>query len=163
MGSVRQTLQPKTVLVLLLDQACCLSWEFHSWFRHSIQGFPMRPSTTTVTMLQPVDVESLGKALDINLLTPLTSETSTRLKAVKGLFGWLVPSTTRLYRGRVPRLTSDNFTCCHTRDRADTMTYVSAVHIKDNYTDTYPTSRERSATAGIEPRTSSTGVARSTD
>ena len=25
---------------------------------------------------------------------------------------------TRLDRGRVPRLTSDNFTCCHTRDRA---------------------------------------------
>ena len=39
------------------------------------------------------------------------------------LFGWLVglftsSSTTRLYRGRVPRLTSDNFMCCHTRDRA---------------------------------------------
>ena len=27
-------------------------------------------------------------------------------------------STTWLYRGRIPRLTSDNFTCCHTRDRA---------------------------------------------
>ena len=27
-------------------------------------------------------------------------------------------STTRLYSGQVPRLTSDNFTCCHTRDRA---------------------------------------------
>ena len=27
----------------------------------------MRPSTTTVTMLQPVDVESLGKALDTDL------------------------------------------------------------------------------------------------
>ena len=27
-------------------------------------------------------------------------------------------STTRLYRGRAPRLTSANFTCCHTRDRA---------------------------------------------
>ena len=26
-------------------------------------------------------------------------------------------SVTRLYRKRVPRLTSDNFTCCHTRDR----------------------------------------------
>ena len=35
---------------------------------------------------------------------------------------WLVgfvtsSSTTRLYRGRVPRLTSDNFTCFHLRDR----------------------------------------------
>ena len=34
------------------------------------------------------------------------------------LFAFLTSSsTTRLYRGRVPRLTSDNFTCCHTRDR----------------------------------------------
>ena len=39
------------------------------------------------------------------------------------LFVWLVgflssSSTTMLYHGRVPRLTSDNCTCCHTRDRA---------------------------------------------
>ena len=39
------------------------------------------------------------------------------------LFGWLVGfltslSATRLYRRRVPRLTPDNFTCCHTRERA---------------------------------------------
>ena len=35
------------------------------------------------------------------------------------LFGFLTSSsTTRLYSGRVPKLTSDNFTCCHTRDRA---------------------------------------------
>ena len=32
------------------------------------------------------------------------------------LFGFLTSSSTyRPYRGRVPRLTSDNFTCCHTR------------------------------------------------
>ena len=32
-----------------------------------------------------------------------------------GLFDFLMSlSTTRLYRRRVPRLTSDNFTCCHT-------------------------------------------------
>ena len=40
------------------------------------------------------------------------------------LFVWLVgflnsSSTTMLYRGWVPRLTSDNFTCCHTRDKAE--------------------------------------------
>ena len=39
------------------------------------------------------------------------------------LFVWLVgfltsSSTTRLYHGRGPRLTSDNFMCCHTRGRA---------------------------------------------
>ena len=34
------------------------------------------------------------------------------------LFGFLTSSSiTRLYRGRVPKLASDNFTCCHTRDR----------------------------------------------
>ena len=32
-----------------------------------------------------------------------------------------------------------------------------------HYTDTDPTSRERAATAGIEPGTSSLGIARSTD
>ena len=31
----------------------------------------------------------------------------------------LVPERPWLYRGRVPRLTSNNFTCCHTRDRAE--------------------------------------------
>ena len=34
---------------------------------------------------------------------------------------------------------------------------------RSHYTDTDPTSRERAATAGIEPDTSSSGVARSTD
>ena len=39
------------------------------------------------------------------------------------IFAWLVGfftswSATRLFRERVPRLTSDNFTCCHTRDKA---------------------------------------------
>ena len=35
------------------------------------------------------------------------------------LVGFLTSSlTTRLYRGRVPRLTSDNFMCNHTRDSA---------------------------------------------
>ena len=34
------------------------------------------------------------------------------------LSGFLASSsTTRLPRGRIPRLTSDNYKCCHTRDR----------------------------------------------
>ena len=47
------------------------------------------------------------------------------------LVGFLTSSTTtKLYRGRVPRLTSDNFTCCHTRDRARRpWLLVSAGHI----------------------------------
>ena len=45
------------------------------------------------------------------------------------LFVWTSSSTTRLYRGRAPRLTSGNFKCCHTRDRAMTMTSISAAHI----------------------------------
>ena len=72
------------------------------------------------------------------------------------LFGFLTSSSsTRLYRGRVPRLTSDNFTCCHTRDRAGDHDFCLS---RSHYTDIDPTSRERAATAGIEPRTSSPGA-----
>ena len=60
-------------------------------------------------------------------------------------------SSTRLYCG----LTSDNFTCCHTRDRAG--------RLLSQCTDTDPTSREQAATAGTETRASSAGAARSTD
>ena len=68
------------------------------------------------------------------------------------VFGWLVgfltsSSTTRLYRGRVPRLTSDNFTCCHTGEWGDHDFCLTRSH----YTDTHPTSRERTTTVGIEP------------
>ena len=38
-------------------------------------------------------------------------------------------STTRVYRGRVPRLTSDICTCYHTRQSGETKTSVSAGHI----------------------------------
>ena len=42
------------------------------------------------------------------------------------LVGFLTfSSTTRLYRGRVPRLTSGSFTCCHTRDRAGRPRFLS--------------------------------------
>ena len=47
----------------------------------------------------------------------------------------------------------------HETERADHDFCLSQSH----YTDTDSTSRERAATAGIEPRTSSPGVARSTD
>ena len=64
-------------------------------------------------------------------------------------------SATRLSRGRVPRLTSDNFTCCHTETkRGDHFFCLSQSH----YTDTDPNSRERAR----GPTTSSPGVARST-
>ena len=58
-----------------------------------------------------------------------------KLSLLVCLFVWLVgfltsSLTTRLYRGQVPRLTSDNFTCCHTRDRVGRpLTFVSAGHI----------------------------------
>ena len=70
------------------------------------------------------------------------------------VFGFLMSSsTTRLYHGWVPRLTSDNF------KRGDHDFCLRRSH----YTDTDTTSRERVATAGIEHRTSSPGVVRSTD
>ena len=61
-----------------------------------------------------------------------TSQSALRLFVC--LVGWLVfltsPSATRLCRGRVLRLTSDNFYVLpHTRQSGETMTSVSAGHI----------------------------------
>ena len=69
-------------------------------------------------------------------------------------------STTRLYRGRAPR--QERLTilraATHETELGDHDFCLSRSH----YTDTGPTCRERAATAGIEPGTSSPGVARST-
>ena len=77
------------------------------------------------------------------------------------LFGLLTSSsTTRLYRGRAPR--QERLTilraATHETELGDHDFCLSRSH----YTDTDPTCRERAATAGIEPGTSSPGVARST-
>ena len=77
------------------------------------------------------------------------------------LFGLLTSSsTTRLYRGRAPR--QERLTilraATHETELGDHDFCLSLSH----YTDTDPTCRERAATAGIEPGTSSPGVARST-
>ena len=77
------------------------------------------------------------------------------------LVGFLTSSsTTRLYRGRAPR--QERLTIL----RAATHETELGVHnfclSRSHYTDTDPTCRERAATAGIEPGTSSPGVARST-
>ena len=76
------------------------------------------------------------------------------------LFGFLTSSsTTRLYRGRAPR--QERLTilraATHETELGDHDFCLSRSH----YTDTDPTCRERAATAGIEPGTSSPGVARS--
>ena len=82
------------------------------------------------------------------------------------LFVWLVgfltsSSTTRLYRGRAPR--QERLTilraATHETELGDHDFCLSRSH----YTDTDPTCRERAATAGIEPGTSSPGVERSTN
>ena len=71
------------------------------------------------------------------------------------LVGFLTSSlTTRLYHERVPRMTYDNYKCCYTPDRAGRPWFLSQLV-------TFPTRRERVATAGIELRTSSTGVVHS--
>ena len=77
------------------------------------------------------------------------------------LFGFLTSSsTTRLYRGRAPR--QERLTilraATHETELGDHDFCLSRSH----YTDTDPTCKERAATAGIEPGTSSPGVARST-
>ena len=76
------------------------------------------------------------------------------------LFGFLTSSsTTRLYRGRAPR--QERLTilraATHETELGDHDFCLSRSH----YIDTDPTCRERAATAGIEPGTSSPGVARS--
>ena len=80
-------------------------------------------------------------------------------------FVWLVcfltsSSATRLSRGRVTRLTSDNFTSCYTTTaRWDHDFCLSLSH----YTDIDPTRRERASGTGIEPTISWPWVERSTD
>ena len=77
------------------------------------------------------------------------------------LVGFLTSSsTTRLHRGRAPR--QERLTilraATHETELGDHDFCLSRSH----YTDTDPTCREWAATAGIEPGTSSPGVARST-
>ena len=75
------------------------------------------------------------------------------------LFGFLTSSsTTRLYRGRAPRQERLTILCAatHETELGDHDFCLSQSH----YTDTDPTCRERAATAGIEPGTSSPGVTR---
>ena len=85
----------------------------------------------------------------------------TRSKLVGWLVGFLTSSsTTRLYRGRAPR--QERLTilraATHETELGDHDFCLSRSH----YTDTDPTSGERATTAGIEPGSSSPGVARST-
>ena len=97
------------------------------------------------------------KKANWNLFSQLTN----KYFAFFCLVGFLTSSsTTRLYRGRAPR--QERLTilraATHETELGDHDFCLSRSH----YTDTDPTCRERAATAGIEPRTSSPGVARST-
>ena len=81
------------------------------------------------------------------------------------LVGWLVgfltsSSTTRLYRGRAPR--QERLTILRGATHETELGDHGFCFSRSHYTDTDPTSRERAATAGIEPGSSSPGVARST-
>ena len=80
------------------------------------------------------------------------------------LFGWLASERPRQQLGyiadgsqgwRLKMLRA----ATHETERANHEFCLSRSH----YTDTHPTSRQRAATVGIEPTTSSPGVARSTD
>ena len=88
------------------------------------------------------------------------------ISCVRGLVGWLVgfltsSSTTKLYRGRARRQSVWQF--LRTATRETELGGHDFCLSRSHYTDTDPTSRERATTAGIEPGTSSSGVARSTD
>ena len=97
----------------------------------------------------------------LELSTAVCPPRRTKYPSVFCLFGFLTSSsTTRLYRGRAPR--QERLTilraATHETELGDHDFCLSRSH----YTDTDPTCRERAATAGIEPGTSSPGVARST-
>ena len=78
------------------------------------------------------------------------------------LVGFLTSSsTTRLYRGRAPR--QERLTILRAATHETELNDHDFCLSRSHYTDTDPTSRERAATAGIEPGTSSPGVARSTN
>ena len=79
--------------------------------------------------------------------------------------GWLVgfltsSSTTRLYRGRAPR--QERLTILRAATHETELGDHGFCFSRSYYTDTDPTSRERAATAGIGPGSSSPGVTRST-
>ena len=77
------------------------------------------------------------------------------------MFGFLTSSsTTRLYRGRAPR--QERLTILRAATHETELGDHDFCPSRSHYTDTDPTCRERAATAGIEPGTSSPGVARST-
>ena len=83
----------------------------------------------------------------------------------KFLVGWLVgfltsSSTTRLYRGRAPR--QERLTILRAATHETELGDHGFCFSRSHYTNTDPTSRERAATARIEPGSSSPGVARST-
>ena len=82
------------------------------------------------------------------------------------LFVWLVGfltslSTTRLYRGRAP--IQERLTILRAATHETELGNHDFCLSRSHYTDTDPTCRERAATAGIEPGTSSPGVVRSSD
>ena len=80
-------------------------------------------------------------------------------------FGWLVgfltsSSTTRLYCGPAPR--QERLTILRAATHETELGGHGFCFSRSHYTDTDPTSREQAAKAGIELRSSSAGVARST-
>ena len=80
--------------------------------------------------------KSTALQINISWIFVSTGQQDVGLKTKSGPFrlivwfvGFLTSSSTiRLYRGRVPRLTSGNFTCCHMRDRSGWLWLVSAGH-----------------------------------
>ena len=94
------------------------------------------------------------------VVSPLLSREAV-VHCVSWLVGFLTSSsTTRLYRGRAPR--QERLTILRAATHETELGDHGFCFSRSHYTDTDPTSRERAATAGIEPGSSSPGVARST-
>ena len=99
---------------------------------------------------------------DSTFLLPIESSLQVPMMHFVCLFVFLTSlSTTRLYSGRAPK--QERLTILRAATHETGLGDHDFCLSRSHYTDTDPTSRKRAAIAGIEPGTSSPGVARSTD
>ena len=145
---LRKKVFPLNLIVLRLKQNCVLFS-----LRTKTLGIQGIPSHDMPLPYSKIETNLESKVKKRNIIMDYFVKKKMSVICLLGFF--TSSSTTRLCRGRVPRLTSDNFTCCHTEtERGDHDFCLSRTH----YTDTDPTSREQVAIGGIKPRTQKESV-----
>ena len=115
-------------------------------FTDSLNNFVTRKESPNNELIRRTDDREEGKAMIADVCFFFC------------LFGWFLNVLISRTGPKTERLTILR-AATHETELGDHVFCLSRSH----YTDTDPTSRERAATAGIEPGTSSPGVARSTD